>query len=100
MTVTNSPQSNDLAGAPAKSHESQWIGSQPMADQLGNHVITLRNLRRIKNGPFKQGRDYRFSGAGRGRLQWNRVNAEASFTEWQRPAEVELFQRDVIAVQR
>mgnify|MGYP001282666379 FL=1 len=100
MTVTNSPQSNDLAGAPAKSHESQWIGSQPMADQLGNHVVTLRNLRRIKNGPFKQGRDYRFSGAGRGRLQWNRVNAEASFTEWQRPAEVELFQRDVIAVQR
>mgnify|MGYP001206287377 FL=1 len=100
MTVTNSPQSNDLAGAPAKSHESQWIGSQPMADQLGNHVGTLRNLRRIKNGPFKQGRDYRFSGAGRGRLQWNRVNAEASFTEWQRPAEVELFQRDVIAVQR
>jgi len=71
-----------------------------MADQLGNHVVTLRNLRRIKNGPFKQGRDYRFSGAGRGRLQWNRVNAEASFTEWQRPAEVELFQRDVIAVQR
>ena len=57
-------------------------------------------MRRIKNGPFKQGRDYRFSGAGRGRLQWNRVNAEASFTEWQRPAEVELFQRDVIAVQR
>ena len=54
MTVTNSPQSNDLAGAPAKSHESQWIGSQPMADQLGNHVVTLRNLRRIKNGPFKQ----------------------------------------------
>ena len=100
MTVTNSPHSNDLAGAPAKSHESQWIGSQPMADQLGNHVFTLRNLRRIKNGPFKQGRDYRFSGAGRGRLQWNRVNAEASFTEWQRPAEVELFQRDVIAVQR
>lgn len=71
-----------------------------MADQLGNHVVTLRNLRRIKNGPFKQGRDYRFSGAGHGRLQWNRVNAEASFTEWQRPAEVELFQRDVIAVQR
>lgn len=100
MTVTNSPQSNDLAGAPAKSHESKWIGSKPMADQLGNHVVTLRNLRRIKNGPFKQGRDYRFSGAGRGRLQWNRVNAEASFTEWQRPAEVELFQRDVIAVQR
>ena len=100
MTVTNSPQSNELAGAPSNSHESKWIGSQPMADQLGNHVVTLRNLRRIKNGPFKQGRDYRFSGAGRGRLQWNRVNAEASFTEWKRPAEVELFQRDVIAVQR
>ena len=100
MTVTNSPQPNDLGEAPPKSHESQWIGSQPMADQLGNHVVTLQNLRRIKNGPFKQGRDYRFSGAGRGRLQWNRVNAEASFTEWQRPAEVELFQRDVIAVQR
>ena len=69
-----------------------------MAAQLGNHVVTLRKLRLLKNGPFKAGRDYRFSGIGRGRLQWHRFNAEEAFTAWKRPAEVELFSRDAVSV--
>ena len=90
MTVTDSPQNT----------ESPWIGSGPMAEVIGNHVVTLRNLRRLENGPFKQGRDYRFTGAGRGRLQWHRINAEASLTKWQRPAEPETFSRAKDAVVR
>ena len=90
MSITESPSKT----APV------WVSSEVMAELNGHHVVTLRNLRRLKNGPFKQGRDYRFSGAGRGRLQWHRINAEASFTKWQRPVEVELFRRDVVAVQR
>ena len=90
MTVTDSPQTT----------ESPWFGSGTMAEVIGNHVVTLRNLRRIENGPFKEGRDYRFTGAGRGRLQWHRINAEASLTAWQRPAEPETFSRAKDAVVR
>ena len=71
-----------------------------MSKQLGNHPVTLRNLRRLKNGPFELARDYRFTGAGRGRLQWHRINAEASLTTWQRPAEQETFSRAKDAVVR
>ena len=100
MSITDTLNTEEPSSTPKAESSSDWINSDLMSKQLGNHVVTLRNLRRIKNGPFKQGRDYRFTGVGRGRLQWHRINAEASLTAWQRPAEPETFSRAKDAVVR
>ena len=100
MSITVTSKITEPSSTPKAESSSDWINSDLMSTQLGNHVVTLRNLRRIKNGPFKEGRDYRFTGVGRGRLRWHRTNAEASLTAWQRPAEPETFSRAKDAVVR
>ena len=100
MSITDTPKTEGPSTTSRTESSSDWINSDLMSKQLGNLVVTLRNLRRIKNGPFKQGRDYRFTGVGRGRLQWHRINAEASLTAWQRSAEPETFSRAKDAVVR
>ena len=100
MSITESPSNTEPSTQSTTESSSDWISTELMSKQLGNHPVTLRNLRRIKNGPFKEGRDYRFTGVSRGRLQWHRINAEASLTAWQRPAEPESFSRAKDAVVR
>ena len=100
MSITDTLKIDEPSSTPKAESLSDWINTELMSNQLGNHPVTLRNLRRIKNGPFKEGRDYRFTGVSRGRLQWHRINAEASLTAWQRPAEPETFSRAKDAVVR
>lgn len=79
-----------------------WVGSAAMARHLDVHPVSLRNIRRSKNSPFVAGRDYRFTGPGKARIQWHLESTEAAFTVWQtpEPAEVERFSRTGMAVTR
>ena len=76
--------------------QSLWIGTKDFADWLKIHPQTVRAIKKMELGPWKQGLHYRHTGlTGRGPIQWNRDLAEQAFTEFKRtPAEkVETFSR-------
>lgn len=68
-----------------------------MAKHLGVHAQTLLKLRRSPHSPFKQGREFRFAGLSRGKLQWHVEATEAAFTAiHQIPAsQVETYSREL-----
>ena len=76
-------------------------GTPVTAERLGSaahcqiHPETLKRLRRAKNSPFKQGRDFRWAGLGKGKLQWNMAATDAALTNFRRePADaIENFDR-------
>ena len=73
---------------------SGLLSSELMAQRLGIHVKSLLAMRRSAITPFKEGRDYRWSGLVQGgRLQWKPDATEKAFEVFQRlPAEeIETF---------
>ena len=75
---------------------SDWVDSQFMADHLGLHKQTLLRQRRSRVSPFKEGRDYRWSGLTTGgSLHWHLANTDKAFTNFRRlpTDQVETFRR-------
>jgi hypothetical protein len=75
---------------------NSWVSSPVMADHLCIHKQTLLRLRRHSFSPFKEGRDFRWSGlTTSSNLQWHVATTEKSFTSFRRmPADqVETFSR-------
>ena len=72
-----------------------WISTADLAEQIDIHEVTVRRLRTLEGGPWKQGHDYRRVGAKGFRIQWHRDNAEQSLTAWKGvvPAQEETFSR-------
>ena len=74
---------------------SNWTDTATAAAHCKIHSETLKRLRREEHGPFKQGRDFRWAGLGKGKLQWNLEHVDTSLTNFRRePAgAVENFDR-------
>lgn len=77
------------------SKTSNWSDTATTAKHCQIHPETLKRLRRLKNGPFKQGRDYRWAGTGKGKLQWDKAATDIALTNFRREpaAAVENFDR-------
>jgi hypothetical protein len=78
-----------------KVNASNWTDTATAATVMGIHPETAKRLRRDWPSPFKEGRDYRWAGRGKGKLQWDPLVADQSLTNFRRePAEaVENFDR-------
>ena len=79
----------------SKTTASIWSDTATAAAHCQIHPETLKRLRRAKNSPFKQGRDFRWAGLGKGKLQWNMAATDAALTNFRRePADaIENFDR-------
>lgn len=79
-----------------------WATTPDTAKFIGVHPETLQRLRRLPNSPFKEGKDYRWLGLGKGKLQWNLEAADRSLSAYKRePAgEVETFGREPVVASR
>ena len=72
-----------------------WISTADFAELVDIHEVTIRRLRTLEGGPFKQGRDFRRIEAKGFRIQWHAVNAQQSLTDWEGvvPAQEETSSR-------
>ena len=98
MRTGTAPPAAEAATVQMNIEESRslWIGTKDFANWLKIHPQTVRAIKKMELGPWKQGLHYRHTGlTGRGPIQWNRDLAEQAFTEFKRtPAEkVETFSR-------
>ena len=77
------------------SNTSIWSDTATTANHCQIHPETLKRFRRLKNGPFIQGREYRWAGLGKGKLQWNMALTDVALTNFRREpaAKVENFDR-------
>ena len=77
------------------SKTSNWSDTATTAAHCQIHPETLKHLRRAKNSPFKQGREFRWAGLGKGKLQWNVESTDLALTNFRRePADaIENFDR-------
>ena len=81
---------------------STWANTPETAQYIGVHPETLQRLRRLANSPFKEGRDFRWLGIGKGKLQWNPEAADKSLSAYKREPseEVETFAREPVPTNR
>lgn len=77
---------------------TSWADTAQTAQFIGVHPETLHRLRRLPDSPFQEGRDYRWLGLGKGKLQWNPDVTDKSLWAYKRePAEkVETFSREPV----
>ena len=77
------------------SKTSNWSDTATTAAHCQIHPETLKRLRRAKNSPFKQGREFRWAGLGKGKLQWNVESTDLALTNFRHePADaIENFDR-------
>ena len=74
---------------------SIWSDTATTAKHCQIHPETLKRLRRAKNSPFKQRREFRWAGLGKGKLQWDVQRTDLALTNFRRePADaIENFDR-------
>jgi hypothetical protein len=79
-----------------------WADTTQTAEFIGIHPETLLRLRRLARSPFREGRDYRWLGLGKKKIQWNPAETDKSLWAYKRePAEeVETFSREPVAPSR
>ena len=79
-----------------------WISTADLSELTDIHEVTIRRLRTLEGGPFRQGRDFRRIGAKGFRIQWHADNAQQSLTDWKGvvPAQEETFSRTEPLVDR
>lgn len=78
-----------------KANATIWTDTATAAAVMGIHPETAKRLRRESPSPFQEGRDFRWAGRGKGKLQWNATAADQSLTDFRRePADaIENFDR-------
>ena len=79
-----------------------WASTHEAAQYIGVHPETLHRLRRLADSPFIEGRDFRWLGLGKGKLQWNPESTDKALSAYKRqPAvEVETFSRESVPSSR
>lgn len=81
---------------------NRWADTTQTAEFIGIHPETLKRLRRLPNSPFQEGRDYRWLGLGKKKIQWDLTATDKSLWAYKRePAEeVETFSREPVVANR
>lgn len=81
---------------------TSWADTAQTAQFIGIHPETLHRLRRLAESPFREGRDYRWLGVGKRKIQWDPSATDKSLWDYKRePAtEVETFSREPIPTNR